>query len=154
MTKNILLAVFYFVTSTFITWWFIDEGKLLYLSQSAMILSCAIAGGKWGIQIAAALFFLNEKKWEFIRQIGFVCFVGSCILIPYCVFVFVKQLYVSFAFSLIFSVLAMMIMYYKAVVKTKVSLKWFWGWLLCLAIAISLQLLVIFKMLEQSVYEK
>lgn len=150
MIKNILVAAFYFVLSSLITWWFIDEGKLLYLSQKTMVLSCAIASGKWGIQIAAALFFLNEKKWEFIRQIGFVCFVGSCILIPYCVFVFIKQLYVSFAFSLIFSVLVMIIMYYKAVVKTRVGLKWFWCWLLCLAIAISLQLLVIFKMLGQN----
>jgi hypothetical protein len=59
-------------------------------------------------------------------------------------------MYVSFAFSLIFSVLVTIVMYYKAVVKTRVSLKWFWGWLLFLAIAISLQLLVVFKMLEQN----
>jgi uncharacterized membrane protein YfcA len=74
LKKNILVAAFYFVSSGFITWWFIDEGKLLYLSQSAMILFCAIAGGKWGIQIVAALFFLNEKKMGIYKTNRFCVF--------------------------------------------------------------------------------
>lgn len=148
--KNILITAFYFICSSLLTWWFINEGNLLYFSKNAMVLSCVIAGGKWGIQIVAALLYLNEKKWEFIRRIGFVCFIGSCILIPYCMLKFVKQMYVSFAFSLILAVLVMIILYYKAVIKTKISLKWFWGWMACLAIAISLQLFVVFQLLEKS----
>lgn len=150
MKKNILLASLYFVVSTIITWWFIDEGNLLYFSQNAMVLSCIIAGGKWAIQIVAALLYLGDKKWEFIKQIGLVCFIGSCILIPYCAILFVKQLYISFALSLIVAVLVMIVMYYRAVVKTQINIKWFWGWMLCLLIAISLQLFVIFKMFEHN----
>lgn len=150
MIKNILVATFYFVSSAFIAWWFIDETKLMYFSQNEIVLLVVIAGSTWSIQVAVALLFLNEKKWEFIRRIGLVCFVGSCVLIPYCVFVFVKQLYVSFAFSVLFSTLLMIVLYYKTITKNGLSLKWFWGWLLCMAIAISLQFALLFKILENN----
>jgi hypothetical protein len=84
--RNIVWAGFFFFASTVITWWFIEKGKTLYYSQDKMFLSCAIAGAKWGIQIAAAFLFLQEKKWLFINRIGFTCFMGSCILLPYCLF--------------------------------------------------------------------
>jgi hypothetical protein len=145
MKKNILLAIAYFLLSTIITWWFIEQGKLLYFSQNKMILSCSIAGAKWGIQIMAALLFLKEKKWEFIKQIGIVCFVGSCILLPFCLLPFVEAIHNSFLFSLMVAVLVMIGMYYSAVTKMQLSLKWFWGWMGCLAVAISLQLFVVFK---------
>ena len=151
MTKNkvnereILWAVFFFAASTIITWWFIDKGKTLYFSQDKMLLSCAIAGAKWGIQIAAAFLFLADKKWLFIKRIGFTCFVGSCILLPYCFFDNVRSIDKSFLASLIIAVLIMIVMYYKAVLQTAISAKWFWGWIACLAIAISLQLFVVFK---------
>lgn len=150
MIKNILVATFYFVSSAFIAWWFINEAKLMYFSQNDLVLLLVIAVSKWSIQIGAALFFLNEKKWEFIRQIGFICFVGSCILIPYCMFVFVKQLYVSFAFSVFFSTMLMIVLYYKTVARNGLSLKWFWGWLLCMAIASSLQFILLFTILENN----
>ena len=143
--KNIMLATFYFLLSTIITWWFITEGKLLYFSQKKMILSCTIAGAKWGVQILAALLFLKDKKWKFIKQIAFVCLVGSCILLPYCSLGFVKAIDKSFLFSLIAAVVAMIIMYYKAVQQMEINKSWFWGWVVCLVIAISLQLFVVFK---------
>ena len=140
-----MLATFYFLLSTIITWWFITEGKLLYFSQKKMILSCTIAGAKWGVQILAALLFLKDKKWKFIKQIAFVCLVGSCILLPYCSLGFVKAIDKSFLFSLIAAVVAMIIMYYKAVQQMEINKSWFWGWVVCLVIAISLQLFVVFK---------
>jgi hypothetical protein len=143
--KNILIAVLYFLLSTIITWWFIQQGKLLYFSQNKMILSCSIAGAKWSIQILAALLFLKDKKWDFIKRIGFTCLVGSCILLPYCLFSFIQAIDKGFLFSIIAAVLVMIVLYYKTVAQMQLSTKWFWGWVSCLAVAISLQLLVIFK---------
>ncbi len=143
--KNIALAFLYFLLSTIITWWFIQQGELLYFSKNKMLLSCIIAGAKWSIQIGAALLFLNEKKWEFIKLIGFTCFIGSCLLLPYCLFSFVRLAPYSFLISLLIAVLLMIVTYYKVVTQLLLSIKWFWGWMLCLTIAISLQLFVVFK---------
>jgi len=66
----------------------------------------------------------------------------------YCLIVFLyglRSIDKSFLASLIFAVLVMIGMYYKAVLQTAISTKWFWGWIACLAIAISLQLFVVFK---------
>ncbi len=64
MSKNITLAIFYFFLSVIITWWFIKEAQLLYFSYEKMFLSCAIAGAKWAIQIAAALYFFEREKMD------------------------------------------------------------------------------------------
>jgi hypothetical protein len=104
-----------------------------------------IAGAKWGLQILAALLFLKEKRWQFINLIGFVCFIGSCVLLPYCLFYFVREASKSFLISLIAAVLLMVASYYKVVVQMNISKIWFWGWVSCLVIAISLQLFVVFK---------
>ena len=147
MKKNFTLSILYFLLSTIITWWFIEEAQLLYVSKNLMVISCTIAGAKWGIQICAALIFLNGKKWEFIKNIGLTCLVGSCILLPYCLIKPIRLIDKSFLFSLIFAVLVMVGMYYQTVKKTGISLKWFWSWVVCLAIAISLQLFVVFKII-------
>lgn len=145
--KNIFLAIFYFVASAAITWWFIVQGAPLYSTSVLMVASCSIAGAKWGIQIGAALLYLNTKKWQFIRRIGFTCFVGSCILLPYCFFAGIRSMDKSFLLSLIAAVITMLVLYYTAVKKTGIGLKWFWGWVFCLCIAVSLQLFVVFKIL-------
>jgi hypothetical protein len=147
LKNNIALAFIYFLLSTVITLWFIQQGKLLYFSQNKMLLSCTIAGAKWSMQICAAFLFLKEKKWDFIKRIGFTCFVGSCILLPYCLFSLIREIDKGFLFSLITAVAVMIAMYYKAVVQTSISKKWFWGWIICLTIAISLQLFVVFKII-------
>ena len=146
MENNILKAALYFLLSTIITCWFIQQGKLLYFSQSKMLLSGSIAAAKWGIQIVAAYFLLQQKKWDFIAAIAFTCFVGSCILLPYCLFKTIQLWEHSFLISLIVAVLAMIVLYYKGVKDTVVSIKWFFGWLCCLATAIVLQIFVVFKM--------
>jgi hypothetical protein len=118
---------------------------MLYVNSNLMLASCSIAGAKWALQILAAFLFLKEKKWLFIKQIGFTCFVGSFLLIPYCLFSFIRSVPNSFLYSLIIAVLTMIFLYYQSVRKTNITIKWFWGWIACLATAISLQLFVIFK---------
>lgn len=142
---NFLLAGLYFILSAIITWWFIYQGRLLYFSPEKMILSCAIAGTKWGIQIVMAILFLHEAKWIFIKRIGLTCFVGSCLLIPYSLADFIQAIPNSFLMSLIIAVVAMVGMYYRSVKNTQLSSLWFWGWIVCLAIAISLQVFVVFN---------
>lgn len=143
--KNCLIALLLFGLSAIITWYFIQTGKALYISQRQMILSCGIAAAKWAIQLIAALLFLENKKWVFIQQIAFTCFLGSLILLPYCLFDGIRQTTNSFLASLIIAVLLMIISYYRAVRKTRLSIKWFLGWIICLAIAILLQLFWVFS---------
>lgn len=145
MIKNILSAISYFLLSTVITWWFIEKGKTLYFSQTLMLLSCAIAGAKWGLQIVLAIIFLKTKKWIFIKKIGQVCFVGSLILLPYCFFENIRTNDKSFLLSLIFAVFVMVIMYYREVKLLEISKKWFYVWLSSLAMAVALQIFLIFK---------
>jgi hypothetical protein len=147
--KSLVVAIIYFLLSGIITWWFIKEAELLYFSQQKMVLSGAIAGGKWGIQIAAALLFLKGKKWLFIKRIGFTCLVGSCLLLPYCLLEPIRLIDHSFLISLIIAVMVMIVMYFKAVKQTAISTKWFWGWICCLVIAVLLQLLVVFKIVSE-----
>ena len=146
MQKTITLSILYFLLSTIITWWFIKEAALLYVSPNKMIASCSIAGAKWGIQIVAAFIFLKEKKWDFIKKISFTCLVGSCILLPYCLFESIRNIEKSFLYCLIFAVVIMIPSYYFSVKKINISTKWFWGWMCCLATAISLQILYVFKL--------
>lgn len=145
--KNITLAIVYFVLSIVLTGIFIATKFWFYDSVNQMILSGSIAGAKWLIQIVAALVFLKQKKWEFIKNIGLVCFVGSCVLFLYNILFYLPLPlggFSLFILSIGLSVLTMIAMYYKAVQKSKVPAKWFLGWLLCLAIAIFLQIKVVF----------
>ena len=145
--NNIKFAVLYFFLYTVITWWFI-EASPLYTSTSQKILSCVIAGAKWNIQMLAAVFFLQEKKWVFLRNIGLTCLLGSVILLPYSIGSSIRKDNDGsfFIISLIVSVFAMVISYYRSVKKSKVGTHWFAGWLFCLAVAITLQLKVIFNL--------
>jgi len=148
-SKTISLAIIYFLLSAIITWWFVDVCPL-YSSLQQKLLSTGIAGAKWSVQIAAAYFFLQDKKWDFIKNIGSTCLLGSVILLPYAVTAsFIN--YNSAAFfllSLLIAVAAMIISYFLNVKNTAVSLKWFWGWIVCLAIAITLQLTIVFSVIK------
>lgn len=147
LNNHIIIAALYFLLSVILTGVFISQKFWLYSSINAMILSGCIAGGKWLIQIIAAVIFLKEKKWEFIRRIGFVCFVGSLVLFVYHIFNFLPlpvSGFSQFILSIGLSVLVMIAMYNKAVKKMAISVKWFLGWMLCLAIAIVLQVNIVF----------
>ena len=148
-SKKIYLALLYFFLSTIITWWFVDVCPL-YTGLQQKLLSTGIAGAKWGLQLAAAYFYLAEKKWDFIKNIGFTCLVGSIILLPYPIAaVFFKidntQFFVG---SLLVAVLVMIALYFLNVLKLALPKKWFWSWICCLAIAITLQLTVVFSVIK------
>ncbi len=147
MQKNILFSVLWFALSALLTAIFLLQKFWLYSSVNAMALSGCIAGGKWLVQIIAALAFLKEKKWEFIRSIGYVCFTGSAVLFVYYIFNFLRLPvagFSQFVLSIALSVLTMICMYYKAVRKTGVSVKWFGLWMVCLCVAVFLQAAVVF----------
>jgi hypothetical protein len=144
--NDLLAAALYFLLSVVLTWLFVILCPL-YVSQEQMILSTAIAGGKWAVQIVFGFILLKEKSMLFLRRIGYVCFVGSCILIPY----IVSSLFNItdsprfFFISLVAAVLIMILTYYQEVKSMKISLGWWVAWLVCLAIAVTLQLTVVFN---------
>jgi hypothetical protein len=146
--KDVIWAAVYFSLSAFFTWLFVAASPL-YISKEQMMLSSAIAGGKWSLQILFAIVFLNEKTWTFIKNIGFVCFIGSCILLPYLAFrsIDLASQPKYFVGSLIVSVITMIALYFRATNKSGVKKMWWYGWLLCLVIAVSLQLTVVFHVI-------
>ena len=142
---DVFLAILYFLLSTTITWWFVSFSPM-YISQQQMLLSTAIAGGKWAIQIVLGLVLLKDKSFRFVREIGFVCLIGSCVLLPYVLAAFLKlwdspQFFVG---SLVVSVINMVYFYFRGVKRVQVPIGWWLFWLLCLACAITLQLTVVF----------
>ena len=145
-TKQIYFAIIYFLLSCIITWWFVNACPL-YTGLQQKLLSTGIAGAKWALQIATAYFFLENKKWVFIKNIGFTCLVGSSILLPYAIAASFSNLNSTafFVTSLIVSVVAMIILYFLNVRKLMIPAKWFWGWICCLIVAIILQLTVVFS---------
>ena len=128
--KNSEYFIFYFIVSTFITALFVIMSPL-YSSNEQMLLSTSIAGGKWAIQIIAGLVLLKEKSFLFLRKIGFVCFIGSCCLIPFIAFVNfgIFNATMFFVWSLLLAVTIMIVLYYRAVKQMGISLFW---WLGCL----------------------
>jgi hypothetical protein len=111
-----------------------------------MLLSCSIAGGKWALQIGAALLLLREKRWVFIRRLGEVCLAGSVVLLPYCFAPVQEALGLNgFLASLIAAVVLMVGLYWRAVRCSELLPLWFWGWMACLAIAVTLQLTIVFN---------
>lgn len=148
MNKKITIAIIYFLLSTLFTWWFIQASPL-YTSMSQKLLSCGIAGAKWGIQILAALVFLKQKKWHFIKNISITCLAGSIILIPYAAGSWVwdvnnKDFFIG---SLVFAVAVMIFFYAVSVKNAGVKIYWWLGWLACLIVAIVLQLTIVFDVL-------
>lgn len=144
--RSIALAGIYFLFGSVITIGFIASKSWLYESISLMILSGIIAGGKWAVQLIAALVLLREHRWVFIKNIGLVCLIGSAALFVYYFFP------VSWGFSIIAisvgcSVVLMIGLYYRAVKKSEVSIYWFWSWIICLAVAILLQLTIVFDVI-------
>ena len=148
-SRNIYLAILYFFLSTAITWWFVDVCPL-YTDFPQKLLSTGIAGAKWGLQIVAAYFFLADKKWDFLKNMGATCLVGSVILLPYTIAASFTKLTdpLFFIASLIVAVLVMIVLYFLNVQKLALPKKWFWGWIFCLAIAITLQLTVVFSVIK------
>lgn len=148
MYRNHILAICHFALSTLFTWWFVMVSPL-YISNEQMVLSTVVAGGKWAIQIIAALMLLSKRRWEFVREIGFVCLAGSCVLLPYVLFSILHWSSDArfFVGSLVVAVVLMIILYHKAVKLLFLPSAWWYGWLVCLCIAVSLQLTIVFHVL-------
>ena len=148
-SKKIYLAFLYFFLSTLITWWVVDACPL-YSSLQQKLLSTGIAGAKWGLQIVAAYFFLSGKKWDFIKNTGFICLIGSVILLPYAIAASFSHVNSAtfFISALLIAVAVMIILYFLNVQKLSLHKKWFWAWIVCLAIAITLQLTVVFSIIK------
>jgi hypothetical protein len=144
--RSIALAILYFLFGTIITTWFIARKSWLYDSAELMILSGSIAGAKWAIQLLAALILLRAQRWPFIKNIGFVCLIGSAALLIY-YFLPVSWGFSSLVISVAFSVLIMIFLYYRAVKQSALPVYWFWSWVACLMLAIALQLTVVFDVL-------
>lgn len=146
---KLLHIILYFILSAILTWLFIILCPV-YVSTRQMLLSTSIAGGKWMIQIILGLALLKDKSFIFLKKIGFVCLTGSVILIPYIISATLKISNSSAFFfgSLIAAVIAMIILYFKAVNQTEISIKWWWFWLICLATAIFLQLTIVFNYIK------
>ena len=147
--RNFQLFIFYFFISAILTWLFIILCPV-YVSSRQMLLSTAIAGGKWMIQIIMGLSLLKDKSFIFLKKIGFVCFTGSVILVPYIVSssLGIANAPAFFFGSLIAAVIIMIILYYNAVQQMEIALKWWWFWLACLATAIFLQLTIVFNYIK------
>jgi hypothetical protein len=147
--KNIYFAIFYFGLSAIITWLFVDACPL-YTGFHQKLLSTGIAGAKWCLQIAAGYFFLAEKKWEFIKNIGAVCMAGSIVLLPYTIAAILGKEHGSMFFihSILLAVFLMIGLYFLNILRSGLALKWFGGWLICLGIAITLQLTVVFSVIK------
>jgi hypothetical protein len=148
MNRDLRQAILYFTISTAITWWFVILSPL-YGSTEQMLLSTSIAGGKWAIQLGLGLIFLKEKRYRFLREIGYVCLIGSLLLLPYVLSASMNLANAAefFTGSLILAVLVMIYLYFKAIRSVQISIMWWVFWLFCLSIAISLQLTVVFKVL-------
>jgi hypothetical protein len=148
-SKNIYLTVLYFFLSTLITWWFVDVSPL-YSGLQQKLLSTGIAGAKWGLQIISACFFLGNKKWEFIKNIGITCLLGSVTLLPYAIVASCSNFNAGYFFvtSLLIAVVIMIVSYFLNVQKLGLPSLWFWGWICSLVIAITLQLTVVFSVIS------
>lgn len=114
-----------------------------------MLLSTSIAGGKWAIQLGLGFLFLKEKRYKFLREIGYVCLIGSLLLLPYVLSASMNLANATefFIGSLMVAVLVMIYLYFKAIRSMQISILWWLFWLLCLSIAISLQITVVFNVI-------
>src|SRR5688500_8395601 len=82
LSRDLLLAILYCLRSAALPRWFVALCPW-YIRNPQMLLSPGTAGGKWLVQVMLGLVLLNDKSLTFLKNTGFVCFIGSCILIPY-----------------------------------------------------------------------
>lgn len=150
VNRNIFYAVLYFLSAAMITSFFIAGKFWLYSDVPTMLSSGVVTVAVWLMQVIIALILLRTEKWEFIKRVGFVSLIGSATLYLYYLFAFLPIAisgFSQFVVSVGCSVIIMIVMYYKAVQKMKLSFSWFWGWMICLTMAIMVQAKFIFDKL-------
>lgn len=143
ISRSLALAALYFLFATILTSWFIARKFWLYESVELMALSASIAGVKWAIQIIAALILLKEQRWVFIKNIGLVALIGSIALFLYYILP-ARWGFGTLAGPVVFSIVIMMVLYYRMVKQMELSLYWFWSWIISLILAVLLQLTLVF----------
>jgi hypothetical protein len=138
----------YYVLGSLFTYWFIITSPFT-LTPLYILLSNVIAGSKWAIQIIAAFIFLREQRWDFIKNIGFVYFIGSCLLLPYIMLSYtgINNDVSFYSGSHLISVMVMIFCYYRAVELSELKLAWWLAWLACQIIGILLQITLVFRAL-------
>lgn len=141
--KDVSIAAVGFVASLLLTWWFIERFDG-YISQSQMMLSGAIAGGKWGMQLLLAAALLGERRWRYFREMGVVCGIGSCVLIPY---ILLGGGWAFFVGSLILCVLMMAWLVISRLAAIGLNRRWTVLWFALLGIAVTLQLTLVFDVI-------
>lgn len=144
--KRQLWALLYFSIASLFTGWFIQSSPYP-IDKDQFILSNIVSLVKWSIQIVAALILLRGERWLFIKNIGFVYLLGSCVLLPFAI---LKSSGMTndlnlFVGSQLGSVLFMIYHYNQVVSKSRLSINWWLGWLGCQIIAIILQITVVFR---------
>jgi len=135
------------LASLFISW-FITTSPFP-IPPSRIALSNVIAGSKWTIQIIAAFIFLRDQRWIFIKNIGLVYLIGSCLLLPY---IFLSYLGINndasfFNLSQLLSMMIMIFYYYRAVELSQLEITWWLTWLACQIIALFMQITLVFHAL-------
>lgn len=141
--KDLSIAALGFAASVLLTWLFIENFDG-YISNSQMMVSGAIAGGKWGIQLVLAACFSGEKRWCYFREMGVVCGIGSCVLIPYILFGGGGGYFLG---SLILCVLVMAWLVVSRLAAIGVSMPWAFLWFGLLGVAVALQLTLVFEVI-------
>ncbi|RYY93379.1 MAG: hypothetical protein EOO11_19825 [Chitinophagaceae bacterium] len=146
---SLLSSVLPFAGATVLTGLFIGLQADAYRSTGALVLSGAIAGGKWLLQLAAAWRLSEKRRNLFIRNTGLVCLAGSALLFVYYLLAAapVPKGWL-FGASVGLSVLVMIPAYRSAVARAGLGTNWFLGWLFSVVVAITLQLTVVFHLLN------
>ena len=141
-------AAVYFGLSLLLTTLFVLACPL-YISQEQLILSLSVAGGKWIIQILAAIALLRKRRSSFIHGMGRVCLLGSLILVPYILsgWLEISNDPIFFFGSLMLAILVMVFRYHHEVSRLNLSLAWWYFWLFCLTTAVGIQMTVVFHLL-------
>lgn len=146
-TRNAITAILYFAVSVMITAWFIEQKFGYMATPEAILLSNVVAAIKWVIMVIAAMVLLKGNKWVFIRRIAFACLAGSCAMYStYAFRVLPVSSWQQFTYAMAFALLVMTIFFLKAVMNTRLSLKWFAVWMVCLIISVILQVKVVFSL--------
>ncbi|QTE36973.1 hypothetical protein J3L18_28320 [Mucilaginibacter gossypii] len=146
-TRNAVTAIIYFAVSVMITAWFIEQKFGYVVTPDAILLSNIVAAIKWIVMTIAAMVLLKENKWLFIRRTAFASLAGSCAMFSVYAFRYIPvSSWQQFTYAMAFSLLVMTIFFFKAIISTRLSLKWFAAWLVCLVISIVLQVKVVFSL--------
>ena len=141
--KDLSIAAIGFAASLLLTWLFIERFDG-YISTTQMMLSGAIAGGKWAIQLLLAAAILGERRWSYFREMGVVCGIGSCMLIPY---ILVGGSWAFFLGSLILCVVIMAVLVVSRLAAIGMTRRWAVLWFALLGVAVSLQLTLVFDVI-------